>query len=664
MARSQRIRLVVEGRLAIKIVEVREWIFGSFGYDAEQPVRECELEERERRKIRGFDKELSEGDKRLKRIIDYGSRRWLYSSVVREKLNATADSYSDIEEIAFKMGSSSVNEVSTSGRTNESDNEGELGLKQFPGYGLSLSLTNLAKGIMNAIGACPVQLNGNMREVITVCDHLNAKWKNEGKVRRITTEDILQFYGVKNFKASRGTYFCASLTRHYFFDLNSAGRTWNDNIIWLKGNCLQRDDEEPLDLRFKIVKKSVKFKVERKESLLDKVVEEETELELVLEVLGLSRKKRDDSRSNKVQKAQSTRSMAGVDEGKRQVSSEEARTNFSKTSGTGSSVQPNPVMRGKIALKYPNKRMLKFLPASGTTESGKVAKDKRMRVEPSGESGEKVAYLIKGIWLGIEEEKSELKKANVELEKDLVRLRTDALKDIRQLKAFHAVAIGQLQVETKSNLDKMVDERDRLGRHLMLKGNSEEEVNAIKVDTYVEEEDKVEAEAVGIVDNLDGISRQTVLDNQGDDVELPEGGSEKAVREMSLKINDLEYGLARKRETSKALLSAQAELQGIVQKGNANLRDCQHKLDVALIREKVIERKIKAKESLVKRKEELLKDMLAKEVLNVEIGRRCARAVDLEAINLAESAKYIAKLDENIIYHAKVDTKITENEYA
>ncbi|KAF6140253.1 hypothetical protein GIB67_000301 [Kingdonia uniflora] len=99
--------------------------------------------------------------------------------------------------------------------------------------------------------------------------------------------------------------------------------------------------------------------------------------------------------------------------------------------------------------------------------------------------------------------KKELKKANVELEKELARSRTDALKEVRQLKASYAVAIGQLQVETKANLDKMVEERDRLGSHLILKGYSEEEVDAIKADTYAEEKDEEVAEAVGIVDGLD-----------------------------------------------------------------------------------------------------------------------------------------------------------------
>ncbi|KAF6141023.1 hypothetical protein GIB67_006468 [Kingdonia uniflora] len=505
--------------------------------------KNLENTQRARRKIRGSNKKLSEGDQRLKRAKDTESRRWLYNSVVRERLDAAADSYSDTEEYF-------------DGDVRSDLLEGFLCYLSQLEYGLSIPLSNLAKDIMNAIGACPVQLNENMWEVITVCDHLNEKWDKEGKVSRITPEDVLQFYGVKNYKAIMGPYFSASTPRHRFIDLNSAGRTWNDNVIWVKGNCLQRDDEEPLYLQFRTVKQSVKSKLERKESLLDKVMEEETKLEFVLEWHGLSRKKRVDSRSK-------------------------------------SSAQPNPVMSSKIVLKYPKKRMLKEFLASGTTRSGEAAKEKRRRVKPSIESGEKVAEgrstavddskeveertrlavlhgeedtirmvtrFIKEIWLGIEEEKTELKKENIELEKELARSRTDALMEVRQLKASHAVTIGQLQVEPKANPDEMVKERDRLGPYLMVKGYSKEEVDAIKADTYVEEEDEEEAEAVRIVDGLDGVSRQTVLDSQGDDAEIPEDNSEKALREMSLRIKDLEAGLARERKTFKALLSAQAEL--------------------------------------------------------------------------------------------------------
>ncbi|KAF6162237.1 hypothetical protein GIB67_008366 [Kingdonia uniflora] len=277
--------------------------------------------------------------------------------------------------------------------------------------------------------------------------------------------------------------------------VRARGRTWNDNIIWVKGNCLQRDDDELLDLRFRFVKQSVKSTVERKESLLDEVTEEETKLELVLGELGLSRKMKVESKSKKVAKAQSTRSMAGADEG---------------------------IMQTR----------------------------KRRRVEPLGVSEEKVAEGRSVSVDDLREVKERAKLAILQGKEDTSQM----------LRAAHAMAIGQLQVEAKANLDETAEEHDRLGRHLMMKGYSQVEVDAIKADTSAEEEEE-EAKMLGVVDGLDGVSHQTVLDNQGDDVELPESGSEKVVKKISFRINDLESGLATEIETSKALLSAQAELQ-------------------------------------------------------------------------------------------------------
>ncbi|KAF6150833.1 hypothetical protein GIB67_020916 [Kingdonia uniflora] len=266
------------------------------------------------------------------------------------------------------MGSSSVNEVSTSGRSNEPNNEGEVGLEQFCGF--------------------PGQL-------------------------------VSYPPGSDAFRV-----FCEAKA--------AVGGKW--------GKCLEFV--------------GVKSTVERKESLLDEVTKEKTEFNLVLKGLGLSRKK--------------------------------------------SLAQPNPGKQSKIAQKYPKKEMLKVMSASGTTGSSEVANDKWRKVEPSGESREKVA----------------------EGQSSLV----DDLKEVEE-RARLAVLQGEedtsKMVKTKANLDEMVEEQDRLGHHLMLKGYSEEEVDVIKADTYVEEEDKEETEALGIMEGLDGISCQTVLDNQGDDVELP-----------------------------------------------------------------------------------------------------------------------------------------------
>ncbi|KAF6156916.1 hypothetical protein GIB67_039677 [Kingdonia uniflora] len=640
---------------------------------------------------------------------------WLYSSVVRGKLDVTANSHSDTKAKAA-VGGKLGNCVEFAGRQFRgctiavgeeyfyllADFEVEkrdrgidksISLEYFDGdirgdlsegflcylsqleYGLSLPLTNLVKRIMNTIEACPVQLNGNMweeRVEALYCGQYRGRYR-ECKYLKSDKEDDKIKSGYKyswkyEHKGEAKGEWSSSKEFHYnYYKANGHLHYY----CWKLHPELRPKEEK------------------RNKEIYALAAEEETELELLLKGLGLSRKKKVDNRSNKVLMAQSTRSMAGIDVGKRQ------------------------------------KRMLKALTASGTTGSGDDVIDKRRRVKPSGESREKVAEgrsasvddlkeveersrmavlqgeedtskmaarLVKGIWLSIEEEKSELKKVNVELEKKLARSRADGLKDVKQLKASHAKAI-----------------------------------NTIKLGTYVEEEDEEEAEAVGIVDGQDGVSCQTVLDIQGDDVELPEGGSVKAVRKMSLRINDLESGFARERETSKALLSVQAELQvelessrsredGVLmcnrefaeqfdrmKEGNENREDqcvkahfrlveltqaifdltlqvdekdseikkglnelAEHKLDAAHIREKVLEGEIKANESLVKRKEELLKEMLAREELNVEIGRLRAWVVDFEAMNLAESTKYIVKLKEDVIYHAKADAEMTElkNDYA
>ncbi|KAF6154761.1 hypothetical protein GIB67_032373 [Kingdonia uniflora] len=177
-------------------------------------TKNLESAQRERRKIRGVNKELSKGNKRLKRAKDFGSRRWQYNSVVGGKLDSTASSYSDTE-------------VSTSGQTNGSDNEGEGGLEQFLGF-------------LGQLVSYPPGSDA-FREFCKAKAAVGEKW---GK--------------------------CVDFAGRQL----RVGRAWNDNIIWVKGNFLQRDDDEPLDLRFRSVKQSkCESTVERKESLLDKVAE-------------------------------------------------------------------------------------------------------------------------------------------------------------------------------------------------------------------------------------------------------------------------------------------------------------------------------------------------------------------------------------------------------
>ncbi|KAF6155901.1 hypothetical protein GIB67_039232, partial [Kingdonia uniflora] len=163
-----------------------------------------------------------------------------------------------------------------------------------------------------------------------------------------------------------------------------------------------------------------------------------------------------------------------------------------------------------------------------------------------GEEGMRkmAARLMKGICLGVEEERVVLKRKKVELERNVARFKTDILKEgkwMEALKALQVVEIHNLHAEAKTNLEEVEAERDRLGHHLMSTKYSKDEVDAIRADTYVkeEEDEKIEYVVVG----LDGVSPLTEL---------------KGIR---LRIKDLEAELAKERDASASLLSSQAELQ-------------------------------------------------------------------------------------------------------
>ncbi|KAF6155556.1 hypothetical protein GIB67_004550 [Kingdonia uniflora] len=162
-------------------------------------------------------------------------------------------------------------------------------LAQFD-YALTLPLSNLAKSVMNVIGACLAQLNCNFLEAILVCETQNGRWATSGSERRIIAKHFLEYYAVKYVTATDGAYLSSSSSRPCFFDLSSAGRVWNDNLLWVSGiNC----------------------KVLRKESFIDVVAREGTELEAVLKELEISRFQRVASKDDKVSRSQAKRRMAG-----------------------------------------------------------------------------------------------------------------------------------------------------------------------------------------------------------------------------------------------------------------------------------------------------------------------------------------------------------------
>ncbi|KAF6149067.1 hypothetical protein GIB67_018645 [Kingdonia uniflora] len=183
-------------------------------------------------------------------------------------------------------------------------------LAQFD-YGLTLPLSNLAKSVMNLIGVCPAQLNYNFWEVIFVCKTLIGRWAASGSEKRTTDKDFLEYYVVKYVTATNGAYLCSSSARPCFFDLSSAGRVWNDNLLWVSGECLQRSDEEPLELNNRTITKGINCKVSRKESFIDVVAREGIDLEAVLKELEISRFKRIASKDDKVRRSQARRRLVG-----------------------------------------------------------------------------------------------------------------------------------------------------------------------------------------------------------------------------------------------------------------------------------------------------------------------------------------------------------------
>ncbi|KAF6144110.1 hypothetical protein GIB67_004783 [Kingdonia uniflora] len=183
-------------------------------------------------------------------------------------------------------------------------------LAQF-NYGLTLPLNNLSKSVMNMIGACPTQLNCYFWEVILVCDALKERWAASGSERRITAKDFLEYYAVKYVTATDGAYLSSSSSRPCFFDLSSAGRVWKDNLLWVSGECLKRSDEEPMELNNRTLTKGISCKVSRKESFIDPVAKEGTELEAVLKELEISRFKRGPSKDDMDRRSQAKRRMIG-----------------------------------------------------------------------------------------------------------------------------------------------------------------------------------------------------------------------------------------------------------------------------------------------------------------------------------------------------------------
>ncbi|KAF6151332.1 hypothetical protein GIB67_040605 [Kingdonia uniflora] len=313
------------------------------------------------------------------------------------------------------MMSSPVSGASTTGRSVEyeirtSGSEEEVGADQFSGFPGRLVSHPLHSEVFKELRKARASLGGRWGNCI---DYVGRQFR--GCTVATGEEYFYLLAHLAKEKKDRGIEELISL-EYFNEDVQTVlleGRPWNDNVIWVKGDCLQRDDEEPMELLFRTVKQSPKSQVTRKESLLDTVAQVETKLEAVLEDLGISRKKCVNSRVNKVLKSQSTRLMTSADSNKKRGTDGE-------------------------------RKMLKRPSASGATGS-EVEKIARLAALHGEEVMNRMAaWLMKGICLEVEDERAELKRKKVELKRNIARLKYDLSKEEKRLEALKASQVIEI----------------------------------------------------------------------------------------------------------------------------------------------------------------------------------------------------------------------------
>ncbi|KAF6158361.1 hypothetical protein GIB67_022441 [Kingdonia uniflora] len=315
------------------------------------------------------------------RVAKTESRRWLYSSMVREGFGVATDSHSDIE---VDMRSPPVSKASTSGHSDDSEiktsgSEEEGGVDQFPVFPGRLIIGRQFRGCTVAMGEEYFNL---------LADLVN------GKRARGIKESISFEYFDGDVQTELSKCFLRYLSQlEYGLSLPLSNLV--KGIMNLIGGC-------PVRMNGNM------WKVKRKESLLDTVVQEEIELEAILEDLGISRKKYANSRVDKDFKSQSTRLMTSVD------SSKKKGTDGERVKVVGD----RPIVEDDWKEV---KEKVRLAALHGEKEMSKMA-----------------ARLMKGIYLGVEEERAELKRKKVELERNIARLKSDLSKEGKLLEALKA----------------------------------------------------------------------------------------------------------------------------------------------------------------------------------------------------------------------------------
>ncbi|KAF6158360.1 hypothetical protein GIB67_022440 [Kingdonia uniflora] len=349
-------------------------------------------------------------------------------------------------------------------------------------YGLMLPLSNLANSVTNMIGACPVQLNYNFWEVIHVCETLNERWAASGSESRITAKDFLEYYAVKYVTATDGAYLSSSSSRPCFLDLSSSGRVWNDNLLWVSGECLQRSDEEPMKLNNRTI-----TKVSKKESFIDSVAKEGTELEVVLKKLGINMFKRVASKDDKLTR------LNQMPDGPVDMAT----------------------MSSTVVQNLAKRKAVKRGAASRSATSNNVGDSSKRR---------KFARALRRVQLGLQDKSiklerriSQLEGEKNQFEESLTREREDFQLELEKEREVVALKLKEIRAKSVAEAERLVSasatSRNNLAGKLYQLRYTKAEILAFSEGNYEEKEITDEEEAEEMEDGLN-VAEKTVADNQ------------------------------------------------------------------------------------------------------------------------------------------------------
>ncbi|KAF6151463.1 hypothetical protein GIB67_016275 [Kingdonia uniflora] len=339
-------------------------------------------------------------------------------------------------------------------------------LAQFD-YGLTLSLSNLAKSVVNMIGDCPAQLNCNFWEVILVCKTLNERWAVSGSKKRITAMDFLEYYAANYVTATDGI------------------------------NC----------------------KVSRKEFFIDAVAREGTELEAVLKELEINRFKSVASKDDKVRRSQAKRKMTGkiIGSMEEKLSTPElniplklARLNEMPDGPVDMATVASTIIQNLVVLEENDKiaegadLRPRLEVEAGLLEEQCRSKAREKMVAVLDDEFKKFARALRGVQLGFQNRLIELEKRIFHLEEEKNQFVENLT---REREAF------QLELEKEREVVALKLKKVRAERKLYQLRYTKAEIIAFSEGNYEEKEIMDEEEVEEMEDGLN-VAEKTTVDNQ------------------------------------------------------------------------------------------------------------------------------------------------------